>query len=125
MKWVSTKPVNLNWQTFFVILDFFLIPTVIYAFLRIQKFRRYLLLVFIPEIAIAFTFVLPTSINMECEPEWYWIIYDSCVSLEVQVIGNLIYGGFTVFAIYLVRKWSKEWNKQFSDYGTIKLNFKK
>ena len=108
-----TKPVNLNWQTFFVILDIFMIPASIYAFLRIQKFRRYLLIVILPEMIIAFTIVMINPVDMECESEWYWLIYDTCLSLEIQVLYNIIYAGFTVFAIYLVRKWSTEWNRQY------------
>ena len=106
-----TKPVNLNWQTLFVLLDIFTIPTIIYAFLRIQKFRRYLLIVFLPEMVIAITLVIVNPVDMECESEWFWIIYDTCRSFEFQVLDYAIYGGFVVFAIYLVRKWSMEWNK--------------
>ena len=111
LNYYPTKPVNLNWQTLFVILDFFMIPTVVYAFLRIQKFQRYLLYVFIPEMIIAFVIILIFPTDYECEAEWFWILYDTCQSFEVQVVYTAMYGGFTVFAIYLVRKWSIEWNK--------------
>ena len=106
-----TKPVNPNWQIFFVVLGLFMIPTDIYAFLRIQKLRRYLLIVFLPHAVIVFTLVLVNPVDIECESEWFWIIYDTCLSLESQVLDNIVVAIFTVFAIYLVRKWSIEWNK--------------
>ena len=107
MKVVATKPVSLFWQTFFAIfIDGF-------AFYRIQKLRRYMVIVVIPNVIIVSS-ISTIFTDFECEPDWWlYFIYDTCQALEIQIITNLIYGGFLVFSIYLVRKWSVEWNKKF------------
>ena len=57
--------------------------------------------------------VMINPVDDTCESEWFWYIYDTCQTLEFQTFYNAMFAGFTVFAIYLVRKWSKEWNKKF------------
>ena len=109
MKWVSTKPVSLFWQVVFA----FTID--VFAFYRIKKLRRFLLIVVLPAVIIGTTFsVIFSSINSECETEWLlFFIYDTCEELEVQIGSAIINSAFLVFTIYLVRKWSIEWNRQF------------
>jgi len=109
MKGVATKPVSLFWQVVFAIfID-------VFAFYRIKKLRRFLLIVVLPAVMIGTTFsVIFSSINLECETEWLlFFIYDTCEAFDVQIVAALINGGFLVFTIYLVRKWSIEWNRQF------------
>ena len=108
VKLISTKPVSLFWQTVFV----FTID--VFAFYRIQKLRRWLLLVVIPAILtnIPVNIFFPTDI--ECESDWWlFFIYDTCQELEIQIFTGIVTGLFLVYSIYLVRKWSMQWNKQF------------
>ncbi len=114
MKWTPTKPVSIFWQIVFV----FVID--VWAFLRIQKFKRYILIVVIPAVVLH----LPTTlypVDLECEPNWWLFLFvDTCQPFEIQMYGAIINGLFLLLSIYLVRKLSIQWNKQFSDSGTIK-----
>jgi len=110
VKLISTKPVSLFWQT---VLIFLVDVIVVY---RIQKLRRYLKIVVIPSVILS---NIPTLLNipwfLNCESDWWLlaITYDTCLPFEMNVFIGIVYGGFLVFAIYLVRKWSVQWNKQF------------
>jgi hypothetical protein len=109
LKLIATKPVSLFWQTVFAIfID-------VVAFYRIQKLRRFFKLVVIPAVLLTTVPVMiffPT--DLECEPDWgLFIIYDTCQDFDVQVGVGLINAAFVIYSIYLVRKWSKEWNKKF------------
>jgi len=109
MKIIATKPVSLFWQTVFAfVFD-------IYAVYRIQKARRYLKIVLIP-LAIIATITSSIFTDFDCVQKFDLLIiiaYDSCLPYEINVILQGIYGGFTVFSIYLIRKWSILWNKQY------------
>lgn len=103
---VKQKPVSVNWQTLFVfipILD-------LWAFYSVQKLRMALLifLVGFSAAAIALNFaILGSDAFLVEDPD---VIYSNSA-----YIGSTI--GLTIaqyaLAIYLVRKWSKEWNKKF------------
>ncbi|MEE8255606.1 MAG: hypothetical protein V3R12_02000 [Nitrosopumilaceae archaeon] len=103
---VKQKPVSVNWQTLFVfipILD-------LWAFYSVQKLRMALLifLVGFGAAAIALNFaILGSDAFLVEDPD---VIYSNSA-----YIGSII--GLTIaqyaLAIYLVRKWSKEWNKKF------------
>ncbi len=107
MKLIATKPVSLFWQTLFT----FILFCDLYAFYRIQKLRRSLLIVVFPN-AILSTTIASIFADFNCEPDWWLVLigYDDCLFYGVNVLIGIIYGGFLVFSIYLVRKWSKEWN---------------
>lgn len=107
LKIIATKPVSLFWQTVFAIfID-------VFAFYRIQKLRRYLLIVVLPSVLIT-TPISTLATDLNCIPDWWlFFIYDTCTPLGPQIINGIIYGGFLVFSIYLVRKWSMQWNKKF------------
>jgi len=103
---VKQKPVSVNWQTLFV----FIPILVLWAFYRIQKLRMSLLifLVGFGAVAIALNFaILGSDAFLVEDPN---VIYSNSA-----YIGSTI--GLTIaqyaLAIYLVRKWSKEWNKKF------------
>lgn len=104
MKFRATKPVSLFWQTLFaIILDAF-------AYYRIKKLRRYLLIVVIPATVIS-TLFSSIFANLNCISDWWlYVIYDTCQTFEHEIIYALIRGGFLIFSIYLIRKWSVEWN---------------
>ena len=109
MKITATKPVSLFWQTVFAfVFD-------IYAVYKIQKARRYLIIVLIPSAIIA-TITSSIFTDFNCIQKFDLLIiiaYDSCMSFETNVVLQLIYGIFLVFSIYLIRKWSILWNKKY------------
>ena len=108
MKFIATKPVSLFWQTVIVIVLNFL------AAYRIQKSKRYLAIILIPTVIIAtITPLIFTDIACLEDGQLMLIRYNSCLSYEINIILQAIYGGFMVFSIYLIRKWSREWNKQY------------
>ena len=109
MKWVATKPVSLFWQTLFIfVFD-------IYPVYRIQKLKRYLIINVIPSGIIA-TALATIFAEFDCMPNWWltWIGYDTCVPFEMNIFVGIVYGGFLVFSIYLIRKWSVQWNENIS-----------
>ncbi len=103
---VKQKPVSVNWQTVFVfipILD-------LWAFYSVQKLRMALLIFLVgfgaAAIAIQFAILGSDAFLVE-DPD---LIYSN-----TAFIGSSI--GLTIaqyaLAIYLIRHWSKEWNKKF------------
>ena len=103
---VKQKPVNVNWQTVFV----FIPIADLWAFYRVQKLRMALLifLVGFTAAAIAIQFaIFGTEAFLEKDTD---VIYSN-----TAFIGSSI--GLTIaqyaLAVYLVRRWSKEWNKKF------------
>ena len=110
MKLVATKPVSPFWQTVFI----FLIDVI--AVYRIQKLRRYLKIVVLPSVILS---NIPVFLNipwfLNCDPNLWLILisYDTCLPFEMNIFIGMVYGGFLVFSIHLIRKWSMEWNKQF------------
>ena len=108
MKLIATKPVSLFWQTVFIIvID-------VYAVYRIQKLRRYLQIVILPTAIIA-TIFSSIFTDFNCEYDWSLIVigYDSCLPFEINLVIQMIYGLIMVYSIYLIRKWSMEWNRKF------------
>ena len=103
---VKQKPVSVNWQTLFVF-----IPIVdLWAFYRIQKLRMSLLifLVGFGGAAIALSFAtLGIEGFLAEDPEE---IYSNSAYIGSSI--GLTIAQFAL-AIYLIRKWSKEWNKKF------------
>lgn len=110
MKLIATKPVSLFWQTLFMIL------IDVIGVYRIQKLRRYLKIVVLPSVMltnIPMFFIIPGFAN--CEPNMWLILitFDTCLPYEMNIFIGSVYGGFLLFSIHLIRKWSIEWNKQF------------
>jgi len=114
---VKDEPVSLMRQTIYAI-----IPILdIYASYRVKRLRKYLLimiLVGIPVI-IADSVLFPTPDmdetfeDMEIS-DMFFYGYDTnhFVAFIVEEIGLVL------LAIYLVRRWSKEWNKKFEPSST-------
>ncbi len=103
---VKQKQVNDNWQTVFVFIQI----AYLWAFYRVQKLRMSLLifLVGFSAAAIALQFaIFGTEAFLVQDPD---VIYSN-----TAFIGSSI--GLTIaqyaLAVYLVRRWSKEWNKKF------------
>lgn len=111
MKLKASVPVNTNYQILFVVLSYFLIPLHVWGYYRIGKLRRYFQLVCVPMLfIILFGFIPPNP--AECESDWWlFFIYDTCESFEYNLAYAIIESGFMIYSIYLVRKWSIQWNE--------------
>ena len=86
MKIIATKPVSIFWQIVFV----FVID--VFAFYRIKKLKRYLLIVVLPAVLLSTTFsTILFQVDLECESDWLlYLIYDTCQELNVQIGSGLI-----------------------------------
>ena len=103
---VKQKPVNIKLQTIFA-----LIPSVdVWAFYRIQKLRKFILIV----LALGFAFS-PISLTVSSSIDMNTItgpldLYTNPIFLA-YVIGSI--GTLHGTLVYFIRKWSKEWNEKF------------
>ena len=100
--------VSLTRQTIYV-----LIPILdLIAFYKIKHLRKYLLIVYFGVMGIAGTaytiIVIPESWGFNANYDPYYIFDPVSWALQIPMMA-ITY----VISIYLVRKWSKEWNKQF------------
>ena len=107
--------VSILWQIIFVLF----VPIVgIWAFYRIKKLQKFILLVVLPSITLMSVLLVPIAFltldeqnNLESE-------YD--VVQEFEEYGFLVIGLFigsmalAAWEIYLILKWSDDWNKQFA-----------
>ena len=108
------EPVSLRRQTIFAI-----IPILdIYASYRVKRLRRYLLISVLVGIGIGIVnyvmFPIPELDDAPKDIEIFGMSdygYDTnhIVAFIVQEIG------FILFVVYLIRHWSKEWNKKFEN----------
>ena len=106
--------VSIGWQIVFM----FITPLNIWAFYRIKRLTKATLYIFAPSLAIQVPIMMHTmTIAFEPtllpEPDEYG---------NISLMDPILYGvsvaaslGFTALAIYLIIRWSEEWNKQFSD----------
>ena len=102
----EARRVSIKWQIVFAI--FF--PISIWAFYRIGKLKMYLLYVVVPALAIStaiffaagydagFTDPLGTEIGREPNTAAY---------VGADIATDI---GFTILAVFLVLRWSREWN---------------
>lgn len=103
-------PVKIVWQIVFT-----LIPVLnIWAFYRIKKLRKYILIVLIPVTIISMVIIAPQVLS-EVEKIQEGNLMSGDQSIMTSVIQYIVDVGFTILSIYLIYKWSKEWNKQFPD----------
>ena len=93
--------VSITWQTVFMIFW----PTAIYAFYRIEKLRRALLILLSIFVVGGFTgeYVL--------FPDEFWNDEDD-ISREHYAYNTALWIGEIGFSMVLVRKWSNEWNNR-------------
>lgn len=97
---VTKEPVSLTWQTVFMLF----LPTAIYAFYRIQKLRRYLVI------------ILPILVGVLIL-EWALFpdeFLEDNDSDEYNFFQALLLVSEIAFSMVLVRKWSRKWNDNFS-----------
>jgi len=103
---VKQKPVNIKNQTIFA-----LIPSIdAWAFYRIQKLRKFILIV----LSLGFAFS-PISLAVSSSIDTSSLtgpldLYSNPVFL-LYIIGTV--GTLHGVLIYFIRKWSKEWNEKF------------
>ena len=121
----SKGPVKIVWQIIFIF-----IPIVdLWAFYRIKKLRKFLLMVWIPEtvittVIVIFIYGLIVAAAVFGGPN---ILNDQTPSGKAvndeltknSIILYIVETGFTILSIYLIYKWSKEWNKQFPSSGNV------
>jgi formate hydrogenlyase subunit 3/multisubunit Na+/H+ antiporter MnhD subunit len=105
-------PVSLTWQTIFCFIP---IMDIVAAY-RIRKLRKYLLIMIV---VIAIPVSIVSSIFLPTEDEgiegltnlmtYYYGVDDSqfIFSIGVQI-------GTILFAIFLIRRWSNQWNQSFN-----------
>lgn len=75
-------------------------------------------MVWLPELVITIVIIAPiVAANLEQGLNENPMLDDSFFMETVFLY--LIETGFTILAIYLVYKWSKEWNKKFQDFGNV------
>lgn len=97
----ANGPVSLNIQTIFC-----LIPILdIYAAYRIKKLRKYLL------IMIVFVGIPLGVLNAVISPVGSFAIPEFVYADTVFSVGTWI--GSILIAIYLIRRWSVQWNKAY------------
>lgn len=91
MKIIATKPVSIFWQLIFAV---FLPVLDIWVFLRIKKLRKMILYTVLPPIVLLLLII-------------------SFIGSTGEILANVVILAFTILYIYLIYKWSVQWNKQF------------
>ena len=101
-------PVSLTRQTIYSV-----IPVLdIIAFYKIKHLRKYLLIVYVGIVGVISTIysmaVTPNSWSFSAnyDPNFIWDPMDWILQIPMII-------GTAIIQIYLVRRWSKKWNKQF------------
>ena len=109
---VKEEPVSLTRQTIYC-----LIPALdIYAAYRVKRLRRYLaiilLLVGVP-LSIADSVLFPSDRVVSLEGFLQFLTFYYGVDTNHFVFSIATWIGSILVAIYLIRRWSKQWNKKF------------
>ncbi len=104
---VKDEPVSLMRQTIYAI-----IPILdIYASYRVKRLRKYLLIMILVSIGIgiahyaAFPSLAVNEFSDEMPPQFFDMSFMAVWLAET--IGGIL------LAVYLIRRWSKQWNKKF------------
>ena len=125
--------VSIGWQIVFAIIS----PVNLWAFYRIKKLRLFALYVIVPSIIVSSIVVIGVFYEMNNPQKGFDddgnrypepTLPPHMTPIEPQVgkfntvtymILNIITSiGLTVFSVYLIIKWSREWNEQFSESQT-------
>ena len=113
---VKNEPVSLTRQTIYC-----LIPILdIYAAYRVKRLRRYLLIMLPIGGVLGYTDsqVFPEYVWEETEDmlsSFFYLDYVRYADDPFRLFTLIIYQfGVVLLAIYLVRRWSKQWNKKFA-----------
>ena len=105
----ATGPVSLTRQTIYSV-----IPVLdLIAFYKIKHLRKYLLIVYVGVVGVVSSIysmaVTPDSWSFSDNYDPDWILDPVGWALQLPMIAITI-----IIQIYLVRRWSKRWNDQFS-----------
>ena len=114
------ETVSLNWQSLFAC-----IPLVdLWAAYRIEKLRWFFVMIWGP-LLFNYYVVHPLIFveyfekfieSSECEPNWIlYFLANSCDRIEMQVYDIVFTVSFVTLAVFLIRKWSRKWNKIISN----------
>ena len=101
-------PVKIVWQIIFIfipILD-------LWAFYRIKKLRRFALMVWISEIIITMIIIIPIIVG-DVDQILNGNPMQDNESILTTILLYVVETGFAILSIYLIYKWSKEWNVKF------------
>ncbi len=106
--------VSILWQIVFVVF----VPVLdLWAFYRIRRLRRYLLFIYVPQIAVAIVIVV-FAVSMVFEEDGLEKVSKFSDDLDgheilLTVASTAIGLSFTILSIYLIATWSEKWNKKF------------
>ncbi len=107
--------VSILWQIIFVLF----VPFVgIWAFYRIKKLQKFILFVVLPSTVLMSFLLIPITFLTVDEQNNLESEYDAVQDFEKY--GFLVIGvsigsmAITAWEIYLILKWSEDWNKQFT-----------
>ena len=102
---VKEEPVSLMRQTIYAI-----IPILdIYAAYRVTRLRKYLLIMILVSIGIGMAHYAIFPDMYEVSADMQPLYYDGSF-MAVWIVET---GGTILLAVYLIRHWSKQWNKKF------------
>ncbi len=111
---VASGKVSIIWQMIFVAF----IPIVgIWAFYRIQKLKKMILYLEIPTITLVIiTDVVLISSGLAGTPEEIEVLAETNTEILTPMFASLIgFVAIAIFAVYLIHKWSVEWNQKFDN----------
>ena len=109
------EPVSIFWQSIFMIIPVF----DLFAAYRVEKLRKYLLFIITYTVIAVILLLILFPIDdesLEEKSSFFDSTFDDGwigIGMELIAIG---------IGIILIRKWSKEWNEQFSENSTTMQN---
>ena len=110
--------VSLIWQ---IIMVLFIPIAGIWAFYRIKKLQKGILYLAVPETVLVILLIVFMLSAMSDDGELFSFedVDESNLDIEVtsiaiSIIATIGGTGLSILAIYLIFKWSEEWNKQFT-----------
>ena len=107
--------VNIMWQIVFVL---FIPIADIWAFYRIKKLQKSIIYLVLPSIGLLGLIMVPVmfmAVEAENNPEKREeISEDIMANVIIIIIASIGSVALQIWAIYLIFKWSEEWNKQFT-----------
>jgi hypothetical protein len=113
----SEGKVSLIWQ---IIMVLFIPIAGIWAFYRIKKLQKGILYLAIPESVLVVLLIVFMLGAMSDEGDLFSFedVDESnsdieAISIAISIIATIGGTGLSILAIYLIFKWSEEWNKQF------------
>ena len=114
---VKQEPVNLTHQTIFAIIPY----ANLYACYRVQKLTKFIF-ISIAVLLIGVTLFVGITIGMMIQDgptvESFSIYQNNMKLWENPLLPIVDYTGSVLFSIYLVRRWSNQWNKQFEELNS-------